>query len=35
MCDYFDKDTVVFMAAGMIWFEREEKLLNEKIKIKL
>jgi len=35
ICDYFDKGPVVFMAAGLVWFEREEKVLNDKIKIKL
>ena len=23
ICDFFDKGTVVFMAAGVIWFERK------------
>jgi hypothetical protein len=35
ICDYFDKGTVVFMAAGLLWFERKEKVFNDKIKIKL
>jgi len=34
ICDCFDKGTV-FMAAGLLWFERKEKVFNDKIKIKL
>lgn len=32
-CHNFDKGPIVFMAAGLVWFERKEKVLNDKIRL--